>query len=184
MLQIIIEIFVLVTALSVDAFAASFAYGMNRIRIPAASMMIITAISSITLALSLLSGHLLIGLIPHHLTREISFAILFILGLIKLFDHSCSKQADRANKDHDNLLSPMESLSLGAALSIDSIAAGIGAGIVPAYIPLTISACFLVGILAILAGCTLGKAMSVRFDANLCWISGMLLIALAFMKIF
>ncbi len=184
MTAIILEIIVLAAALSVDTFSASFAYGMGRIRIPAASIGILAAISSLTLAVALLAGNLLSGLLPQSLTNDISFLILFILGIIKLFDKSCKKQAEQANKDKDNILSPAEAFPLGAALSIDSVAAGIGAGVSPAHIIATILATFLMGIAAILGGSFLGRAVSRHSDANLCWISGVLLIVLAFMKLF
>lgn len=184
MLELIFEILVLVTALSVDAFAASFAYGVSRIRIPVSSLCIMTSVSSLILAVSLLAGNLLTGLLSPSLTCHISFIILFLLGLAKLFDRSCCDQADKANKDKDDILSPTESLSLSFALSIDSLAAGIGAGMLPSYIPAAITASFFMGILAILGGSLFGKAISRHCQKNLCWISGVLLILLAFMKIF
>lgn len=184
MLEFIFEIFLLVTALSIDAFAAGFAYGVSRTRIPFSSLCILTSISSLILAFSLLTGNLLTGLLMPQQTCHISFIILLLLGIAKLFDHSCCDQADKADKDRDKLLSPVEAVSLGFALSIDSLAAGIGALLPPSHIPAAIVASFFMGLLAILGGSFLGKKISCHVQKNLCWISGVLLIFLAFLKLF
>lgn len=184
MIDVFIEVALLVIALSLDSFAAGFAYGIKQIRIPAISTVIIAAVSTITLAFSIFAGTLLSNLIPASITVYISFGILFLLGIIKLFDRSCMCPAYKANKDNDNVLSPFEAFSLSAALSIDSIAAGIGAGFLPLYAIASIGASFFMGIIAILAGSFLGKIISRHFNCNLCWVSGLLLILLAFMKLF
>ena len=69
------------SALSIDAFAASFAYGSNKIKIPFLSAQIINLICTGILALSLLIGSLVKQLIPAWLTAVLCFALLFILGL-------------------------------------------------------------------------------------------------------
>lgn len=184
MLEFILEIFLLVTALSIDAFAAGFAYGVSRTKIPLSSLCILTSISSLILSFSLLAGNLLTGLLTPGQTCDISFVILLLLGITKLFDHSCCDQADKADKDQNKLLSPVEAVSLGFALSIDSAAAGIGAALPPTHIPAAIAASFFMGIFAILGGSFLGRKISCYVQKNLCWISGALLILLAFLKLF
>lgn len=184
MLEFTFEIFLLVTALSIDAFAAGFAYGVSGTRIPFSSLCILTSLSSLILSFSLLAGNLLTGLLTPRQTCHISFSILLLLGITKLFDRSCCEQADKADKDRDKLLSPIEAVSLGFALSIDSAAAGIGAALSPSHIPAAIIASFFMGILAILSGGFLGKKISGYAQKNLCWISGALLIFLAFLKLF
>lgn len=104
---------------------------------------ILASISSLILAFSLLTGNLLTGLLTPSQTCHISFLVLLLLGIAKLFDRSCCDQADKADKDRDKLLSPVEAVSLGFALSIDSAAAGIGAALPPSCIPAAIAASFL-----------------------------------------
>lgn len=183
MTEIILEVLMLAAALSVDTFAASFAYGISRIKTPAVSVIILAAISSLTLAAALMAGNLINSFLPANVTSDISFVILFLLGIYKLFDNSCKKQAEDANKNHDDILSPVEAVPLGAGLSIDSIAAGIGAGVSLSHLPGAVLASFLMGIAAILSGSRLGRMISRHTDANMCWISGVLLIILAFMKL-
>ena len=177
------EILILVTALSVDAFAAGFVYGVSKIKVPFSSVAVVTGISSLLLVISLLAGNALSTLIPGNLTRYFSFLLLFVLGLVKLFDRSGHEEAEAANKNQDDLVSPTEAMTLGVALSIDSLAAGIGAGISMSRIPAAFGLSFLVGALAVRLGCRLGGLISSHCRSNLCWISGVLLILLAFMKL-
>ena len=178
-----LEILVLVTALSVDAFAAGFVYGVSKIKVPFVSVLIVTGVSCVMLAVSLLAGNLVSSLIPENLTRHFSFLLLFVLGLVKVFDRSSHDEAEAADKNKDAFVSPAEALTLGAALSIDSLAAGVGAGIKTASIPSAFLLSCLVGVLAIVLGSRLGRAISSYFRSNLCWVSGVLLIILAFMKL-
>ena len=183
MYSFLFEILLLVTALSVDAFAAGFVYGVSKIKVPFTSIIVVTGISSLMLVLSLLAGNLVSSLFPENLTKYFSFLLLFTLGLAKLFDRSRHDEAETADKNKDAFVSPTEALTLGVALSIDSLAAGIGAGIGSAYIPAAFLASFFIGALAIVAGSWLGGLISSRCRSNLCWISGVLLILLAFMKL-
>ena len=183
MYSFIFEILLLVTALSVDAFAAGFAYGVSKIKVPFISVIIVTGISSLILVISLLAGNVVSSLIPGNLTSYFSFLLLFVLGLVKLFDRSKHNEAENANKNQDDLVSPGEALTLGAALSIDSLAAGIGAGVRTAYIPTAFLASTVIGALALILGSCLGSLLSSHCRSNLCWVSGVLLILLAFMKL-
>ena len=135
-----LEILLLVTALSVDAFAAGFAYGVSKIKVPFLSVLIVSGVSSLTLAVSLFLGGVAGSLIPQGLTRQFSFVLLFVLGVVKLFDRSRHDEAEAANKNQDDLVSPGEALTLGAALSLDSVAAGIGAGVAASRIPAALTA--------------------------------------------
>lgn len=181
--ELVLQILILVTALSVDSFAAGFAYGVSKIKVPLLSVTITALITSFMLIISLLVGNVIQGLLPPSLTSEISFLILFILGSVKLWDHSKHSDAEQANKDGDDNLSPIEALTLGFALSIDSIAAGVGAGVRTADIPATFSISLLIGASVILLGCRIGNIISSRVQTNLSWVSGILLIILAIMKL-
>ena len=159
------QLFLLITALSLDAFAASFVYGTDRVKIPAASVAVITALSTGILVLFLLLGKWFGGLIPPRATSVLCFLILFALGFIKLFDSTIKsfiRKSDfferkvcfsisnlnfiltvyadpsAANGEDIAVLSPVEALSLGLALSLDSAAAGFGAGMMVTHLPLTI----------------------------------------------
>lgn len=183
MLSFLVEMLLLVTALSVDAFAAGFVYGVSKIKVPFVSVLIVTGVSSLILAGSLLAGNLVSSLIPGNLTQYFSFMLLFVLGIIKLFDHSGHEEAEAADRNRDAFVSPGEAFALGAALSVDSLAAGVGAGIQMNQIPAAFLASFAAGVLAIPLGTRLGRLIAAHCRSNLGWLSGILLILLAFMKL-
>ncbi len=186
----ILNILLLVIALSIDAFVAGFAYGVDKIRIPFLSMSVIGSFSAISLWISLLAGRgLLVGLSPGF-ARFISITLLFVVGLAKLFDGTIKciirrkepmeKHLDfhmfdfrflltvyadpnKADKDKGGILSAKEACSLGIALSIDSMAAGIGAGIAAAPILFPVILAFIMGASAIGLGVFLGCTLFIGF---------------------
>lgn len=151
-----LEALLLVVALSLDAFVASFAYGAQRIRIPYSSAAIISVICTAMLAVSLLAGSLLRPFLPQSLTKGLCFAILFLLGLVKLCDSTIKTlirkhkrmhrqvsfslfslkfildvyaDPEKADRDGSRELSPAEAASLAVALSLDGLAVGFGAAL-------------------------------------------------------
>lgn len=208
-LSMLLESLVLVTALSIDAFVASFAYGTNKIKIPFLSVAVMDLISGSILLLFLLVGKIISPLLPAQLVKLFCFAILFALGVVKLFDSSLKAlirkngrnapelhfsflqfrfiltvyaDPDKADADQSSTLSPREAVSLGVALSLDSAAVGFGAGVMTLHIGWTVALALLVGACAVLLGSFLGNKVAEKSDLNLSWLSGLLLIVLAFMK--
>lgn len=89
----------------------------------------------------------------------------------------------KADYDRSHILSPKEALSLAVALSLDSLAAGLGVGLSIIH-PVEILLCALiVNLIVIALGSYLGKKLSERLDLDLSWLSGVLLIILAVLKI-
>ncbi len=187
MLENTLEIFFLSAAVSIDAFAACFSLGLRQVKIPLRSVLILSGISAFFLIVSLFAGTAVSEILPSGLADKISFLILFLLGLSKLFER-CDETADKANKNHDNLLSGREAFFLGVALSLDSLGAGLGAGMMRAsFLPVLAQILwipFFLSILFILLGSTLGKKLSTRLNGNFCRLGGLLLIALAFFQFF
>lgn len=205
------QLFMLITALSLDAFAASFVYGTDNVKIPTASTAIIAGLSTGILLLFLFLGKLIGSFIPGRTTAVLSFLLLFVLGLIKLFDSTLKALIRRvgvnrkklcfsiseltfiltvyadpalANKEDITVLSPPEALSLGIALSLDSAAAGFGAGMMILHLPMTIALSLALNTAAVLLGSRLGRGLVKRSRLELSWLSGILLIILACSKLF
>lgn len=205
-----IEIIVLVIALSIDAFVASFVYGSNKVRIPFVSAWIITMLSTGILILFLAMGSIVGTIFPSSLTKGICFFILFSLGIIKFLDTSLKSwiryqegrqrkwafsvsglqfiltvyaNPETANAGDVTVLSPAEAVSLGIALSLDSAAAGIGAGMMVNHYILTVVLSLIVGMLAIVFGSWLGNRIASHSTLDLSWLSSILLMILAFMKL-
>ena len=207
----ILEAIILASALSLDAFVASFAYGSRKIKIPFKSVQIINLICSAITGLSLLAGSILRQYIPDWLTVTISFSILFILGIVKLLDSitkSIIRKHNNLNKeikfslfnlkfilnlyanpeeadiDRSRILSPVEAASLAIALSLDGITVGLGAAIGNVN-GLAVFICSLItNMTAILLGCFAGNKIAGKTHFNLSWLSGLILIILAFSKLF
>lgn len=204
------QLFLLITALSLDAFAASFVYGTDNVKIPAVSVAIISGLSTGILLFFLLLGKWFGALIPPNVTAVLSFLLLFLLGLVKLFDSTLkslirrSKSSSKklcfsisdvnfiltvyadpatANREDIAILSPFEALSLGIALSLDSAAAGFGAGMMVLHLPATILLSLALNTAAVLLGSWLGRVIVKRSNLELSWLSGLLLILLACSKL-
>lgn len=205
-----VQTVILVAALSIDTLVASLAYGANGIRIPFASATTLAGICSATLGLSLWVGAWLRPYVPQELTRWICFWILFLLGLVKLFDSSLKAAIRRrgrsprnitfslgrlrflltvyadpeeADRDDSRTLSVAEALALGVALSLDGLAVGFGAamGAVRVVEGVLVSLGF--NYLAIRGGCILGRCMVQRHQKDVSWLSGAMLIVLALCKL-
>ncbi len=207
----ILEAIMLASALSMDAFVSGFAYGSNKIKIPMLSVQIINVICSSILGISLLVGTVLKQYIPSWLTLIICFVILFTLGIIKLLD-SVTKSIIRkynhldkeikfsmfnfkfilnlytdpeeADVDASKVISPMEASSLAIALSLDGMAIGFGAALGDIN-ALAVFLCSLVtDAAAVILGCYIGNKIARKLSFNLSWLSGVILIILAFLKLF
>ena len=206
-----IESFLLVSSVCIDCFVASIAYGTNKIRIPILSALIISFIGSFVLGLSLFLGSFLKDLLPSYLCVILSFLILMIIGLYRFFEgifksfinKRCSHDkpfkfkifdfyfilqvyADETKADFDKskTLSLKEATYLAFALSFDSIAVGFGSSLVSISLFNTIILCFVVGLCLILLGVFLGKKIVEKTNINLSWLSGLILMILATLKLF
>ncbi len=209
--EIIAELMVLLMALSIDAFIASFAYGVSAIKIPWSSILILAGVSSVVLALSASLGLLIKNFIPDEYIKVLCFVLLLIPGVIKLFDsfikslirrkngvnsqlnfkllnlHFMLKvyaDPDVADIDRSKVLTAKEAVSLSLALSLDSLAVGIGASMTTFNFWLAIPVSFLFGIFAVAIGSCLGNKTQAVVKTDLSWISGVMLIGLAIMKLF
>lgn len=192
-LRICLEAAAISLALSVDSFIAAFSYGTSKIKIPLPSVGIISVTGSLITGLSMLAGSFVKDFIPPGFTTLLSFGILFLLGVLKLFE---SSEPANADKDNSHSISAKEALSLSAALSLDGCAAGFGAslsagtpaspgaaaaGTVSSLVP--VAAVFLFslifGVLMVLAGSHIGNKAAGRLPIKPGIIGGLLLILLA-----
>lgn len=178
------SIFFLVIALCADAFTASFVYGADHVKIPLLSASIITLLSTGILAAFLFAGNLLRPWLPENLAVWIGAALLAILGISKLFSAPTKTITQRANIQEPEILSPRESFFLGIALSIDSAAAGVGAGLTESSAAVLLGLTLLLGFLSIICGCRLGRLAASWTRLDFSKLSGFLLILLALLKLF
>lgn len=205
------RILLLVTALSIDTFTFSFLYGSSKVKIPLLSTVIINAICTTMLAAALILWAVISPLLPPFVTSLISFGILFVLGFSKLFDSSIKAivkknqnlfkkicfsysglylvlniytDPNSADRDESHDISPKEAVALAVALSLDGLAAGFGAGFTQGNLWLPLLLSFLIGMGAVSMGCRLGHCVAAKTELNVSWLSGLLLLTLAFCKLF
>ena len=210
-LIIIFQAIILTSAISIDAFVASFAYGSNKIKIPFSSVQIINIVCSGVLGISLLIGTIARQYIPEGLTVFISFSVLLVLGLIKLLDgitKSIIRKYSNLNKelnfslfnfkfilrlyadpeeadvDRSRTISGVEAVSLAIALSLDGLAVGFGAALASVNVIVIILTSLIITPVFILLGCYIGNKIARKVSFNLSWISGVILIVLAVLNLF
>jgi len=206
----ILESIIIAIALSTDAFIASFAYGSNKIKIPFSSMQVIAFICTGILGISLLLGASLKPYLPEELLKIASFLILFLLGIVKLMDNIIKAIINKhaiidkqikfsllnlnfilniyadpkeADLDESKTLSPREALSLAIALSLDSLAAGFGIAFGNVNLFAIIVCSLIFSMISIQSGAYIGNKISDKVPFQLSWLSGILLISLAFLRL-
>ena len=207
MFGIVAEAFLITTALSVDAFVSGFAYGANRIRIPLLSAILINVICSAVLAVSLFFGTFLGRYIPNSVTLGICAAILMLIGLIKIAGCVINRikkpdgnsgtrggksifrvfaAPETADANNNKVLSAGEASVLALALSLDGLTVGAGAGLINSgravYI-LIIAFSLVTGLLYLTLGRFAGDRIARKTKLNLSWLSGVMLIGLAIIKL-
>lgn len=203
----VIEALLLVMALSIDTFISSLAYGTNKIKIPFSSAMIINIICSVFLAISILLGEFFEPYVSNHLIKFISFLLLFSLGIIKLFNKKIKKffnhlkqirffkhskitifiniysNPEKADIDTSKYLSNKEATLLALTLAIDGLSIGFGAGLTNINHILVIFFSLFSDMIAIFLGSYIGIKVAKKASFNLSWLSGLILIFLAFSKL-
>ncbi|MCF6096408.1 sporulation membrane protein YtaF [Thermovorax subterraneus] len=138
-------------AVSVDSFFAGLTYGLRGIRIPILSQCIIALSTSAAFLLSMTIGCVIERVVPFDLSKYAGSAILIFLGILSLKEALGSeksnnrkrnegkntllsimldimKEPETADFDVSGIIEPKESFFLGAALALDAVGAGLGAG--------------------------------------------------------
>lgn len=182
----LLNIFLLVSALCLDTFVASVAYGINQVALSKSQIAVINGICSLCLCISLLFGTFIDSLIPESFTKEICFFSMLALGCFKLIHaviHPCAYSEPAKNDDDRTLfLSWHEVIFFSLAMSLDSLVAGTMAAFLKISVLLTTAAAFLLGELFTYTGLWIGNRISRRFPKDLSWVGGILFIILAVLK--
>jgi len=200
----------LALSVSLDAFAAAFAYGCKKIEIPILSALIINLVCTAALGLSFLFGSVILQYVPAWVAVSLSFGILFVIGITKLLDSitkSIIRKHSNINKevklslfnfkfilrlyadpedadiDESKSISSKEAVVLAVSLSLDGFAVGFGAAMLGFNVLVIIAFSLLANGLALWLGDVLGNkaAKSLRF--NISWLAGVILIGLAVLQL-
>jgi putative sporulation protein YtaF len=206
-----LDTLILVISVSIDSFLASVSYGTSKIKIPLLSALIIDIVSCSMLGVSLLIGELFKGYIPLTLAKSISFLLLFSIGIYRLFESILknyikknSKKSSpltfkifdlkfvlqvyadetKADFDKSKVLSSKEAFYLAIALSLDSLAVGFSSSLISVNYLESILFSLIIGFLSIITGSFIGLKFVENSKIDLSWISGILIILLAFIRFF
>lgn len=180
-----VQVLLLVTALCLDSFAASIAYGINKTMVSRGQIGVINGICSLCLGFSLLIGSWIDSWIPEKFTRGICFFTLFLMGCIKLGDSGIRKYYSnpvKDDKDRKQRLSWKEVMFLSLAMSVDSLFSGMMVAFLKIPILLTVTAAFIMGEIAMYSGLWMGRKIS-SSPKDISWIGGIIFIILAVSKL-
>ena len=198
----------LALALTVDSFVAGLGLGSQKIQIPAGAAAAASAVGTGCLAAALGLGEILAPIFPAAGTKVVSVVLLFSLGAFKFFESSLKillrrrggKQSLRfrafgihillqlyadpgtADRDCSKRLSAGEAIGLGIALSLDNLAAGLGAGLGDLPILAVSGMAMLLGMTMLLLGGKLARAAGEQVQADLSPLGELLLILLALFR--
>ena len=188
-LQMIFEALLISLACGLDCLISGFAYGANKIKMPLLSALTIATMGSVVLGLALFLGNVIGKYMPTCLNTAICCSVLFLMGLYRICTWVFKRTYNykKADVNKDKILSIWESLLLGTVLSLDCFAVGMSAGLsLPSalsYIT-TIAISFTLSLVFLIFGRYLGNKLAQKTPLNLSWLGGLLLIALAVVKIF
>lgn len=187
-------------AVCMDVFFAAMGCSMNGIHIPKRCSLLISIVGTVFLAASLMGAELLNHLLPEGVLRYGGTALLIGMGSITLMKEGMKTffrthphirrkamglvidicfDETLADADNSKTLSMKEALTFSAAMSLDSLASGLGAGLMPEGIPLCLVLTLLLGYVLTVAGCHVGKRCSGRRGT---WLGGIMLILLGILR--
>lgn len=210
MLFSIFQAFFLVLALSLDTFTAGVALGTQKIMVPFRSVLAISLTCSASLWLAISLGGWIGNWISPRTGAVIGCVILVMMGSVRLFDgvikellRRCCENKEgmvfyrknlkiflqvcvdsaQADFNRSQSLSVPEAISLAAALSVDGLAAGVGAGILDVSHWLIFLIAMLINLFAVHLGCRTGIRFSRKHEQDISWVAGVLLIVLGLIKL-
>ncbi|WP_342044690.1 sporulation membrane protein YtaF [Bacillus sp. OTU530] len=152
-----VALFLLALTLSLDSCSVGLTYGLRKVRIPAKSVIVISLCSAAVMILSMGIGHLVAQIFSPALATKIGGAVLIGIGAWVLYQFFQADKKEEppveettvwnleirslgiviqilrkptmADFDKSGIISGIEALMLGLALSLDSFGAGIGASL-------------------------------------------------------
>lgn len=114
----------LALGVSADALACGFGAGVSRIKVPALSACAAAVVSAAFVGVGMTAGNLAAPYMPAAVHKYVSFFVLAAFALLKFADTGADGALFDGNRDRT--LSVREGAALGAALSVDGLAAGFG----------------------------------------------------------
>lgn len=190
------EIFILLVIFSLDTLFVSISYSIKNIKISLKSTLLISLICLFSLLISLFITNNFKHILNQDIGKIISSIILLILGLYNLFQNKIKKNLKSKNKiieiyldetkadlDNSKNISYKEALLLSTILSLDSLLGGVSIGFMKYNLFYIIILSFILNVLFILCGILIGKNLRNVYNFNTSYISGVILLLIAILKI-
>lgn len=193
----------LAAAVCMDTFFAAIGCSMSRIAIPKRCALLVSVIGTAMLAVSIGCAGQIGAHLPPPLCKIGGAVLLCTIGAVQI-TKSLMKAAIRRRRPHirrhalglvidicfdetladadgSKTLSLREAAAFAAALSLDSLASGIGAGIEGRAVPLCLAITLVLGYVLMMAGCRIGARRRARPHAE--WLGGVLLLVLGLCRL-
>lgn len=195
------------TAVSLDSMTAGFSYGTDNVHIKPSSLLLLVLVPALFITVAQGLGSFVAYFLPAGILPCLSFFLLFLIGIAKLFESlirllakkrpslmgnwGCKiKQLnivftvylspEEANRTELQVLSVKEALLLSLALSLDSILVGMAFCFTPLSPVLLFFSAAFCNLLLFSGGYLLGRLLSRLLHFDLSWLSGLCLLLLAF----
>jgi putative sporulation protein YtaF len=198
---LIFKIILLTLAVTLDGFAAAVSLGCGGVFIPKRSALILSAVGALFLGVSALFGNLLLSFVPAAVCNIICAVLLSFLGLYEIFKSRLKAALEpkmkkdnpnvifldemKSDTDHNNVISPRESVALSVALSADSLITGaVSAGVEAMNFPLLMFIVFAAGFVLIFSGNALARKICKNIPFDLSIVCGLMLILLGAVNLF
>lgn len=183
----LIAVILFALAVSADGFVAGIAYGINKIRIPLFSLVVIALASACAVTISMICGKGLASILPDFVASAAGALILLVIGIYFLL-RACRekiaglegngedplvilnirslgiiihilKEPSSADLDASGEISAREAFFLGFALALDALGAGIGVAMAGFNILFTAIAVGMLKFILINSGIIIGRVI-------------------------
>ena len=190
----------LALAVSTDVFVGFCTCGGRDIRLKRGTAIVSALACAVIFLVFGLIGSLASPLVPDRAERLIGFACLLLIGLTRIFDRAFKAlllrfrrslatvfkiyaEPELADLDRGGDLSLREGVLLASATSIDAAITALGSGLVVAQV--VAASVFSIGFAfaAVVLGVSLGRYLSGKLPVNVSVLGGVILIALAVLKL-
>jgi putative sporulation protein YtaF len=194
--------FILVIAVTIDMFIMSISCGIDRIKIPIKSAVVISIVGTIIMAIALYCSNIVSMYIPRKVGLGICCTVLCAMGIMNIAKWIVEKRhayreikstlqkgvsmwdvfvcGSYADCDHSKDISISEALSVSILMSLDTLICGVATGS-DLNVAVVLVSTFVLQTLAVLVGSSIGRNFSKIPDISI--FGGILLIILGISKI-
>ena len=187
-MQEIMAAIVRAVSANLDTFSVAVSYGIKKIKIPMASNILISLLTTIGTFLSMEFGLLISEFIPSILANAIGGIAITLIGIWFLIDYFKERNKDTipmADSDNSGDISLQEALPLIIALTVNNLGVGISGSMAGVSTIYTTTFTFIITVLFLVIGTFAGKTVFGRlFGKYTPLISNILLILLGIYEIF